>query len=73
MDNDIDNVYMSIFDVHVPTTTAHNHMPSVALMRSLGRVVLPPVLPVIQVGEGTFSVEGIGFGSGSGSMVCELI
>jgi hypothetical protein len=63
-DNDIDNVYTSIFDVHMDEDiTMPSCPPSLALIRSLRLSPLPPMLPVVQVGGGTFSIEGMRMGS----------
>jgi len=61
-DNNIDDVYASIFDVHmngditIPTCRA-----SLALMGTRDFRTLPaPVLPLVSFGRGTFSIEEMG-------------
>lgn len=61
-DNNIDDVYASIFDVHMNGDIAlPTRAPNLALIgsRSL-RALPPPVLPVVSFGRGTFSIEGMG-------------
>jgi len=63
-DNDIDNVYTSIFDVHMDEDiTIPSCPPSLTLSRSLRLLPSAPMLPVVHVGGGTFSIEGMRMGS----------
>ena len=63
-DNDNDNVYTSIFDVHPSNRDGDGDgdgFTPTCTPSALGSLSLrtPPVLPVIPVGGGTFAVDGV--------------